>query len=56
MFVLHLPPRVLDGVNRAVEEGRGGRKGHRQILTPQEGSIDQLVKEGTLNRLRLQHC
>lgn len=56
MFVLHLPPSVLDGMNGAAKEHSGGRWGRREVLMPQEGSIDQLVKEDTLNCFRLQYC
>lgn len=55
MFVLHLPPLVFDCMNGAAEEHRGGRRGFREVLIPNKGSIDQLVQEDMLDCCRLKH-
>lgn len=49
VFVLHLPPCVLDGMNRAAEELRGGRWELGEVLMPCQCHINQLVEEDTLD-------
>ncbi|TNN43196.1 hypothetical protein EYF80_046607 [Liparis tanakae] len=55
VFVLHLPPGVLDGVNGAVEEPRGGGAPRGGRPVPRQRHLDQLVEEETLDGLRLEH-
>lgn len=49
VFVLHLPPHVLDGMNRAAEKQRGGRWELGEVLMPGQGHVYQLVEEDTLD-------
>ena len=49
VFVLHLPPRVLDGMNRALEEPGGGQWELGEVLMPCQCHISQLVEEETLD-------
>lgn len=49
MFVLHLPPHVLDSMNGAAEvQGRGRREVGKPLM-PCQGYIDQRVEEDTLD-------
>lgn len=51
VFVLHLSPGVLDGMDRAAEELGGRGRGLREVLMPCQRHIYQLVDEETLDRL-----
>lgn len=51
MFVLHLPPCVLDGMNGAVEEPGGGGWELWEVLMPCQGHIYHFVEEETLDCL-----
>lgn len=55
MLVLHLPPGVLDGVHKALQEVRGRRREVRKGTTPRQSRSDQLVQEDTLHGHRLQY-
>ena len=55
VFVLHLSPCVLDGMNRAVDEPRGGSRELGEVLMPCNCHIYQLVEEETLNSSRVKH-
>lgn len=55
VFVFHLPPRVLDGMNGAVEEPGGGGRECGEVLMPRQRHIYQLVEEETLDCLRVKY-
>ncbi len=51
MFVLHLPPRVLNGMNGAIGEPGGGGEEFGKVLMPCHRYVYQLVEEETLDFL-----
>lgn len=55
VFVLHLPPRVLDGMSRAAEEQRRGSWVLGEVLMPGQRHVYQLVEEDTLDCHRLKY-
>lgn len=53
MLVLHLPPCVLDGINRTLKAGR--RTGGGELLVPSERYTYQMVQEEPLDCFRLKY-
>lgn len=55
VFVLHLSPCVLGGMNRAVDKPRRAGRKLGEVLMPCKCHIYQLVEEETLNSGRLKY-